>query len=1036
MSKKSAIILLTFSTIFLILIPHNIESQGWVECKPSTECFKCLTYFCTNMSNDFQWRDSAEEDSCLGQRDGCYPFGNGCEKRDYSCGPAGTCFSSGGCVVYVDPADQHTDSSCSYSGCSANLCRRTGTYTNWRCVGDSCESTISSCSTPCSVNTYCSGASCIGGNCASDSCGATTLNKNYRCNGGGSCLPLNSYTCDSGTHTNCQSESCLGTDYNCTFDGSTWEWRTSNPSEVCNDGVDNDCDTFVDGDDLDCNTCDATNVCDEYEGKYCDGTFWVGGSSHNFACGTCRTCGGTAALNEGDLSCDNLITGDSGLNCNGLCEYCNNGLCDPRAAQTDIENECPGNCNACNGARACQNYNVFCTGNCDVCSGGNCAANHTDCTGNCDFCNQITPTQFDCAGDNTQCSNTDVSCFCSGSGTSFNCQACNDCFDCSSYSCNPTSEANDGNCNQNCTNCTNGICVTRQAEDDVEVTKTCYWCDGVNQDPQPHSWGNGIGCVGPNADCTHCFNGNCIDWGPDECIQTSCEGVPCDTSCYDCVDPDGNINTPNAVCQAITDNDDNGCLDPNSCVGGGCCPDWDDNLYCDECNPGTDIICHTNYPTGTYYDCSPPILQWSHNVCPGNEVCRVDTCNLTNASMSSYTLPSGPYDLDDTITIPYTTDNVGDITWTFLDEAQITKNDSSNLWPAKWDTLTPGNSVSDTLTYNILCTDPTGDWFCDLYTYTDQSAQGGWRVSGVFSSKFKVEECIDNSSCQTCINPTYECKVVNNTCAPPCTGTISVSNDVTNCDNSQFTVTINNTGVDDLVVDIHDELWEDTNCDGIKEVKVDEASWSDVPINGLTHTTRQWSTIQAADPYRCYSHIIYFCSKPFAGNNRCWKSTSSCLSEANAGNMGIVEDSMFQCISGVGVCGDAVINIGEECDGGPPVRWGLCEPYEDCNRTTCECYDLKPECTGCLYYDYCTDGMDPLTGDSCCNDTDTYKINVPCCIDETTVPPTPTLNCSEVDYKLNPDANATPDYCFNAECDITGACVKTGYRLHVVSQTC
>jgi len=165
----------------------------------------------------------------------------------------------------------------------------------------------------------------------------------------------------------------------------------------------------------------------------------------------------------------------------------------------------------------------------------------------------------------------------------------------------------------NCTNCTNGVCVTRQAEDDVEVTETCQWCDGVNQESQPHSFGNGIDCVGS---CTHCFNGNCIDWGPDECTVPTCEDTPCDSPCYDCLDGDSILppldSTPDATCQAVTEDEDGTCLDPNSCVGGSCCPDWNNNLFCDECNPGTDIICHSLYPSGAYDPCSD--LYWSHDL--------------------------------------------------------------------------------------------------------------------------------------------------------------------------------------------------------------------------------------------------------------------------------------------------------------------------------------------------------------------------------------------------------------------------------------
>jgi len=64
--------------------------------------------------------------------------------------------------------------------------------------------------------------------------------------------------CDFG---NCGTTMVDSTTYYCTYDGSTWAWRTNPPNEVCNDGIDNDCDQEVDCNDTDCSSnpaCDTT----------------------------------------------------------------------------------------------------------------------------------------------------------------------------------------------------------------------------------------------------------------------------------------------------------------------------------------------------------------------------------------------------------------------------------------------------------------------------------------------------------------------------------------------------------------------------------------------------------------------------------------------------------------------------------------------------------------------------------------------------------------------------------------------------------
>jgi hypothetical protein len=110
-----------------------------------------------------------------------------------------------------------------------------------------------------------------------DSCTANTLTVGKTCSASG-CSSGTSYTCNSNTHTNCQAVSCGGSTYYCTYDGSSWQWRTSKPAEVCNDNIDNDCDGKTDCSDSDCSsdpscgTCSYSLSIDPSSGSYSDTT--------------------------------------------------------------------------------------------------------------------------------------------------------------------------------------------------------------------------------------------------------------------------------------------------------------------------------------------------------------------------------------------------------------------------------------------------------------------------------------------------------------------------------------------------------------------------------------------------------------------------------------------------------------------------------------------------------------------------------------------------------------------------------------------
>ena len=160
----------------------------------------------------------------------------------------------------------------------------------------------------------------------------------------------------------------------------------------------------------------------------------------------------------------------SGVLCSldGDCDstHCIDGVC--------CDTGCDGNCNRCNIAGSegiCTDTNSDCTGNCDICSSGNCEADVTLCTGNCDVCPEVSATEFNCAASNSLCSNSVSSCYCSGSGTAFNCQLCPDTYGvcgyptCGTYTCGNTAYNDGTNCGTNKW-CYSASCLVSYCDED------------------------------------------------------------------------------------------------------------------------------------------------------------------------------------------------------------------------------------------------------------------------------------------------------------------------------------------------------------------------------------------------------------------------------------------------------------------------------------------------------------------------------------------------------------------------------------------
>jgi len=133
-----------------------------------------------------------------------------------------------------------------------------------------------------------------------------------------------------------------------------------------------------------------------------------------------------------------------------------------------------------------------------------------------------------------------------------------------------------------------------------------------------------------------------------------------------------------------------------------------------------------------------------------------------------------------------------------------------------------------------------------------------------------------------------------------------------------------------------------------------------------------------------------------------------------------------------------------------------CRPYEicDCNLPSCSrhvkqdntCYDFRPNCTACKYYDWCEEGMNPVDIEAynqgligfgeirpCCQDINNPGVLKECCI----ITGQAEKNCTKPNAVLNYlEANVTYDYCYNEECDMSGKCIDWDYRPHVMLPRC
>lgn len=362
------------STIFTC---GQCDSDPCIEVCTSTNCSDCSCscgkYVDTNDESDVSCNDQEDNDCdtftdcddtdcsndpiCLG---GCDDNGQPCPPDNccYECdGSEGHCFQ---CTDKKDPEDSYTceaddecgaDQQCDEIApesiatnndyCCTEDCGAVNTVGTCTCSGGNCNGGYCSDGNDCYSGVACEDDGWAGTYCSTeDVCGTDSLVTGKACTSGG-CTAGVTNTCQD--TNNCEEQSCGGTSFNCTFDG-TWEWRTSNPQEICGDTIDNDCDGDTDDEDDDCTSCKAdgeacssdgeccsypNGACDATEGCYsCNGNH----DQNNIcrlACGSSDTCDGyEVGTITGRNCCMSTCQPDTNLpECPCSSSTCPNGWC-------------------------------------------------------------------------------------------------------------------------------------------------------------------------------------------------------------------------------------------------------------------------------------------------------------------------------------------------------------------------------------------------------------------------------------------------------------------------------------------------------------------------------------------------------------------------------------------------------------------------------------------------------------------------------------------------------------------------------------
>lgn len=383
------------------------------------------------------------------------------------------------------------------------------------------------------------------------------------------CLP--SCTNNDGTHRSCGDNGCGGSCGGC--GGSLVCKEDTGTCVACNgDGdctgtnqhcIDNNClpcRTGVTADCSLCQTCNASNTCDNVpvdtvEGRCTTTGCGTGKCTADQTCGfnnNFEVCTGGFCIADGSC-CTPETCASRGFNCG-----------------TAASNSCTGyilNCGTCTGGLACTD-NVCCTPKtaAEAC-GNKCSGTviETNC-GSTITCNSSVCASNSCV-DGTCCIAESLATTCAGNKCGMVTNNCGQSVDCGTSQCNDSNPCTDDVCSATTNTCSNptkncgskfcrpsdGVCV--DCLSNANCTGSAKYCNLANN--------TCVGCLNNShcGKCSKCSGGACIAQAANEDLKNECDTTGCLT---------GNCNGGYG-CAVYNDTSQHNCPANNNCYGGSCC---------------------------------------------------------------------------------------------------------------------------------------------------------------------------------------------------------------------------------------------------------------------------------------------------------------------------------------------------------------------------------------------------------------------------------------------------------------------------------
>ena len=457
-----------------------------------------------------------------------------------------------------------------YTVCGDAVCEGTETYSS--CPADCCQSDGTS-TTDTTCHSECNG---INGATVSVNCNSVVVS---------TCADLTGY-CSS----TCAFTQCAGSEANCFCSGgacsscSAGNYCSSYACPACSTTCDGVCqDSACFGTDPDCNVAGGLQAC----------------------CGNSACDGSDTASNCPSDCCDADCTAATDSTCYSACQGYNGCAFADGTAQSVCNNQAFGSTvcyNTESTVLCCEASSSACAG-CTDCSGGSCSTN-----------------------DNTECSNSEASCYCSGT-----CQSCSSGNYCSAYACLTCSTTCNGVCSDSAcfltdpdcdvsggatlSCCGNSVCASGESCSADCATET-HCSDSVDNDNDGDTDSNDPDCA--NCGDASCTAGETYSSCPADCCESDGTGAS-DTICHS-VCTGYNSASVSSQCNSIDVGSGSACSGTAGSCSTSCaytaCSGTEGNCYC---AGGSCTSCNSNF-----YCTSAPVCTSCSTVC--NALCLDSAC--------------------------------------------------------------------------------------------------------------------------------------------------------------------------------------------------------------------------------------------------------------------------------------------------------------------------------------------------------------------------------------------------------------------------